>query len=272
MSSQISPLCKLNFIKNLSKDLIKFVYHPLGKNFEKDFCTFYITKEKRKFKKDIYKMICQETNQIIIYFVETSSFYNSKKTISIYLNYTYINLQDNVIQVLENLINEFVGINFNNTAENGILIGVIEANSGFENFVLVTNVSKLCKIQKQKTLYLAIQKEEKGKKSSSIREWFKYQVYDNMKQTSVILNTINTNDLITLTNKEPTWNDAIHAYVLNFHALVKEASVKNTIFLDDNQNEVLIFGKMSKNLYSLNIKSPISLIQGMCMAITCIYK
>ena len=79
MSSRISPLCELNFIKNLSKDLIKFVYYPLGQNFENDFSHFHIIKEKRKFKKHIYKMICQETNKIIMYFVETSSFCSKKK-------------------------------------------------------------------------------------------------------------------------------------------------------------------------------------------------
>ena len=61
------------------------------------------------------------------------------------------------MQDLENLVNEFVGINFNNTAKNGILIGVIETDSMFEKFTLVTNVSKLCKILKQKTLFLATQ-------------------------------------------------------------------------------------------------------------------
>jgi hypothetical protein len=268
MSSQISPLCELNFIKNLSKDLIKFVYSPLGQNLENDFFHFHIMREKRKFGHHIYKMVCQETNKIIMYFVETSSFYKSNKKISIYLNYTYLNLQDYLMQDLENLINEFVGINFNNTAKNGILIGVIETDSIFEKFTLVTNASKLCKVQKQKTLYLAIQKEVKKKKIS----WFKYQVYDNMKQTSVVLNTMNTNDIINVQNKIPIWNDVIRAYVLNFHGLVKEASVKNTILLDDNENELFIFGKISKNLYSLNVKSPMSLIQSICMAITCIYK
>ena len=53
MSSRISPLCDLNFIENLSKDLIKFVYYPLGKNFENDFCHFHIMKEKRKLRQNI---------------------------------------------------------------------------------------------------------------------------------------------------------------------------------------------------------------------------
>ncbi len=272
MKPQISPLRDLNFIKNLSKDLIKFVYYPLGQNFENDFFHFHIMREKSKFGQHIYKMICQETNKIIMYFVETSSFYNTKKKISIYLNYTYINLQDYLNKDLENLVNEFVGINFNNTAKNGILIGVIETDSMFEKFTLVTNVSKLCKILKQKTLYLATQKREIKNEKSSMKQWFQNWVHDNMKQTSVVLNTINTNDIINIQNKTPIWNDEVSAYVLNFSGLVKEASVKNTIFLDDNENELLIFGKISKNLYSLNVKSPMSLIQSICMAITCIYK
>jgi hypothetical protein len=272
MSSRISPLCELNFIKNLSKDLIKFVYYPLGQNFENDFSHFHIIKEKRKFKKHIYKMICQETNKIIMYFVETSSFCSKKKTISIYLNYTYINLQYHLISDLVNLVNEFVGINFNNTAKNGILIGVVEADYMFEKFTLVTNVSKLCKILKRKTLFLATQTPKNENENLSIKQWLKNFVQDNIKQTSVVLNTMNTNDIINVQNKIPIWNNVVHAYVLNFHGLVKKASVKNTILLDDNENELFIFGKISKNLYSLNVKSPMSLIQSICMAITCIYK
>tara|TARA_Y100001949_G_C15937388_1_gene308536 strand:- start:23 stop:841 length:819 start_codon:yes stop_codon:yes gene_type:complete len=272
MSSRISPLCELNFIKNLSKDLIKFVYYPLGQNFENDFSHFHIIKEKRKFKKHIYKMICQETNKIIMYFVETSSFCSKKKTISIYLNYTYINLQHHLISDLENLVNEFVGINFNNTAKNGILIGVVEADSIFKNFALNTTISKLYKTLKQKTLYLATQERTEKRKISGIKEWFKNCVCSDIKQTKVFLNTLDTNELISLIGKEPIWNDGVNAYVLNFHGLVKEASVKNSISVDKDGNELFIFGKVSKNLYSLNIKTPISLIQGMCMAITCIYK
>ena len=93
-----------------------------------------------------------------------------------------------------------------------------------------------------------------------------------IKQTKVFLNILDTNELISLIGKEPIWNDGVNAYVLNFHGLVKEASVKNSISVDKDGNELFIFGKVSKNLYSLNIKTPISLIQGMCMAITCIYK
>ena len=123
---------------------------------------------------------------------------------------------------------------------------------------------------KQKTLYLAIQ--NSIKESSGVKEWLKNYVCYNLKQTNVILNTLNTGDLISLTGREPIWNDVINAWVLNFHGLVKEASVKNSISVDKDGNELFIFGKVSKNLYSLNIKTPISLIQGMCMAITCIYK
>ena len=271
MSPQISPLCALNFIENLSKDLIKFVYYPLGKNFENDFCHFHIMKEKRNFGQDIYKMICKKTNQIIMYF-ETSSFFSKKKKISIYLNYTYINLQHHLIPDLENLVNEFVGINFNNTAKNGILIGVVETDIGFENFMLVTNTSKLCKNLKQKSLYLATQKMPEKRKISGIKEWFKNCMCYNIKRTNVVLNTLDTNELIPLTGEEPIWNDEINAYVLNFHGLVEEASVKNSISIDKDGNKLFIFGKVSKNLYSLNIKSPISVIQGVCMAITCIYK
>lgn len=273
MSSQISPLCKLDFIQNLSKDLIKFIYYPVEQNLNDNvFVNFNIIKEKRNFQQNIYKMVCKETNKIIIYFIETSSFLSKKKKISIYFNYTYINLQNFLIPDLENLVNEFVGINFNNNAQNGILIGVVETDSMFENFMLITTTSGLCEKVKQKTLYLATQNRVEKKESSSIREWLKNCVHCNIKQTEVVLNTLNTNELISLIGKKPIWNDGVNAWVLNFHGLVKEASVKNSISIDKDGNELFIFGKVSKNLYSLNIKSPISLIQGICMAITCIYK
>ena len=275
MSSQISPLCKLNLIENLSKDLIKFIYHPVEQNLNDDFFVhFNIIKKKHKSQKNIYQMICTEKNEIIMYFVETSSFFGKKKKISIYLNYTYINLQHHLISDLENLVNEFVGINFNNTAKNGILIGVVETDTWFENFILVTNTSKLCKNLKQKSLYLATQKRTEKRKIPGIfsKEWFKNCVCSDIKQTKVFLNTLDTNELISLIGKEPIWNDGVNAYVLNFHGLVKEASVKNSISVDKDGNELVRFRKVSKNLYSLNIKTPISLIQGKCMAITCIYK
>lgn len=37
----------------------------------------------------------------------------------------------------------------------------------------------------------------------------------------------NTDKLVTLMNKSPSWNEQTQSYVLNFHGRVTQASVKN---------------------------------------------
>lgn len=37
----------------------------------------------------------------------------------------------------------------------------------------------------------------------------------------------NTDKLVTLVNKSPSWNEQTQSYVLNFHGRVTQASVKN---------------------------------------------
>jgi len=251
------------FIKKSSNDLIKFIFHPIiGKNTDK-FLRFYIKKEKYK-NKIIYKVICQETDYIIMYFKETSCFYTKEKYFSIYLNYNYIDLEEYLILDLENLVNEFVGVNFDkkNIIENGILIGTIETNNRFDNFKLHSILSN--------SLYIATQKYEEI--NNYFQKWKNVIHNKLLKKTRINLKNIETNKIITIQNRLPIWDNYRDLYILDFKNLVTQASIKNTILIDDDENELLIFGKIANNLYSLNIKYPLSLIHGICMCITSLNK
>lgn len=52
----------------------------------------------------------------------------------------------------------------------------------------------------------------------------------------------NTDKLVTLVNKSPTWNEQTQSYVLNFHGRVTQASIKNfQIIHPDNGTSSLTF-------------------------------
>lgn len=58
----------------------------------------------------------------------------------------------------------------------------------------------------------------------------------------------NTDKLVTLVNKSPTWNEQSQSYVLNFHGRVTQASIKNfQIIHPDNGTMLLTFGFFLQN-------------------------
>jgi len=78
-------------------------------------------------------------------------------------------------------------------------------------------------------------------------------------------------DIFTFTSKEPVWSDKGQAYILDFKGKVTTASVKNFILVDqEKKNECIIFGKIKRDLYTLNILWPFSLYQGFGLAISSI--
>lgn len=58
----------------------------------------------------------------------------------------------------------------------------------------------------------------------------------------------NTDKLVTLVNKSPTWNEQTQSYVLNFHGRVTQASIKNfQIIHPDNGTSSLTFSYKPKH-------------------------
>lgn len=47
----------------------------------------------------------------------------------------------------------------------------------------------------------------------------------------------NTDKLVTLVNKSPSWNEQTQSYVLNFHGRVTQASVKNFQIIHPDNGE-----------------------------------
>lgn len=78
------------------------------------------------------------------------------------------------------------------------------------------------------------------------------------------------NKLVCLQNKPPSWNDAVGAYVLNFSGRVTMASVKNFQLCgqDDEQNQIMQFGRIGKDEFSLDVQWPMSLFQAFAISLS----
>lgn len=81
-------------------------------------------------------------------------------------------------------------------------------------------------------------------------------------------------DLLVFETKQPSWNEELGAWTLNFQGRVKVASKKNFLLVgtetDDNGDEeeitVLRFGKVSKTRFTLDYAAPMAPIQALAVA------
>ena len=74
-------------------------------------------------------------------------------------------------------------------------------------------------------------------------------------------------------NKEPKWNEAVQAYVLNFNGRVDQASVKNFQLIMSDENYIFMqFGKIGKNDFNMDVQWPISLFQAFAISLSSIDK
>eukprot|EP01105_Mastigella_eilhardi_P017829 TRINITY_DN4109_c3_g1_i1.p1 TRINITY_DN4109_c3_g1~~TRINITY_DN4109_c3_g1_i1.p1 ORF type:complete len:615 (-),score=217.02 TRINITY_DN4109_c3_g1_i1:75-1868(-) len=74
-----------------------------------------------------------------------------------------------------------------------------------------------------------------------------------------------------LTNKIPEWSEERKEYILDFGGRVKQASVKNFQLVDtaSNSQDVLMqFGRITDNLFALDFKYPLSLLQTFGIALS----
>jgi len=74
----------------------------------------------------------------------------------------------------------------------------------------------------------------------------------------------------TFCSKNARWNEKMKSFVLNFDSRVAEASVKNfqLIKQDDPDTVYLQFGRVSKDTFNLDFRSPISPMQAFSLAIS----
>ncbi len=58
----------------------------------------------------------------------------------------------------------------------------------------------------------------------------------------------NTDKLVTLVNKSPSWNEQTQSYVLNFHGRVTQASVKNFQIIHPDNGKMPLMYRLSCSL------------------------
>jgi len=77
-------------------------------------------------------------------------------------------------------------------------------------------------------------------------------------------------NLVCLENKLPSWSDEVGGYVLNFNGRVSKASVKNFQLVEesDEENVILLFGRVGKEEFSLDMKWPMSPFQAFALALS----
>jgi len=79
-----------------------------------------------------------------------------------------------------------------------------------------------------------------------------------------------TRHIMELRNKKPRWNEHLGAYCLNFNGRVTFASVKNFQLIDPAQEEyvVLQFGKVGKDLFTMDYQYPMSAFQAFAICLS----
>ncbi|KAM6964227.1 tubby protein homolog [Tautogolabrus adspersus] len=80
----------------------------------------------------------------------------------------------------------------------------------------------------------------------------------------------NTEKLVTLVNKSPSWNEQTQSYVLNFHGRVTQASVKNfQIIHPDNEDYIVMqFGRVAEDVFSMDYSFPLCALQAFTITLS----
>src|SRR5262249_52765141 len=76
--------------------------------------------------------------------------------------------------------------------------------------------------------------------------------------------------VLVLNTKSPRWHQQLHCWCLNFHGRVTVASVKNFQLVSavDCEKVVLQFGKVGKDLFTMDYRYPISAFQAFAICLT----
>ncbi|XP_034427352.1 tubby protein homolog [Hippoglossus hippoglossus] len=80
----------------------------------------------------------------------------------------------------------------------------------------------------------------------------------------------NTDKLVTLVNKSPSWKEETQSYVLNFHGRVTQASVKNfqIIHPDNDDYIVMQFGRVAEDVFSMDYSFPVCALQAFAITLS----
>mmetsp|Transcript_77250 Transcript_77250/g.179134 ORF Transcript_77250/g.179134 Transcript_77250/m.179134 type:complete len:522 (-) Transcript_77250:99-1664(-) len=75
-------------------------------------------------------------------------------------------------------------------------------------------------------------------------------------------------------NVQPRWDKKLNSYALPFFGRVKKASAKNfQLVVDGDHNTIfLMFGKISKDVFCLDFRSPLALLDSMAIAVAAMAK
>ena len=70
--------------------------------------------------------------------------------------------------------------------------------------------------------------------------------------------------------RQPIWSDEVDAWTMDFHGRVKLASKKNFQLIDVNKPDetLMLFGKVTKNHFSLDYKMPLTVVQALAVALS----
>ncbi|KAK0582591.1 hypothetical protein LWI29_027377 [Acer saccharum] len=85
--------------------------------------------------------------------------------------------------------------------------------------------------------------------------------------------------MLGLRNKAPRWHEQLHRCCMNFNGRVTVASVKNFQLVaslenggagqeNENENVILRFGKMGKDVYAMDYQYPISAFQAFALCLS----
>ncbi|XP_049614631.1 tubby protein isoform X1 [Syngnathus scovelli] len=80
----------------------------------------------------------------------------------------------------------------------------------------------------------------------------------------------NTDKLVTLVNKCPSWNEQTQSYVLNFHGRVTQASVKNFQIIHPENGDYIVmqFGRVSEDVFSMDYSFPMCALQAFAVTLS----
>ena len=252
------------FIETYSNNLTNFVYKSIPNRTDDDKYKFNIYRHFR-INKNIYDVVCYDSQQIVAYFILTKNYFRKQKTFDIFLNYNFILPKSNILY--PNLISHiysFLPKQFNKTHKNGTFIGSIQTDWNYQNFVLNIDNSNL----------------DKNKSTTNCLYNAKQYIYPDLtleehytrpiKKTEININ--NNQKTLSIKNIRPEWDEELQIYIHRDWGRIKAKSPKNTEFIDENNNIIAIFGRLEfENEYLLDFKN-MSLIQAISLAITCLNK
>eukprot|EP00835_Amoeboradix_gromovi_P004525 NODE_357_length_10221_cov_0.563130.p2 type:complete len:378 gc:universal NODE_357_length_10221_cov_0.563130:404-1537(+) len=81
---------------------------------------------------------------------------------------------------------------------------------------------------------------------------------------SVSISIYESGNLRKYANRQPKWNKESETYTLNFEGRVTEPSVKNFVFADENNKNVLLFGRTGKSDFVMDCRFPMRPDQAIC--------